>query len=247
MLKLGRVEKLLRSKVDAGERLVFVLVDPEKPVNTSVVANLVERGADAVLVGGTLNVTPYDVDEYIRGLRAKGVNAPIIIFPGGVNNIGREADAILFMSLLNSVDPYWLMGAQITAAPIIKRIGLETIPTAYIIYGHGGAAGHIGRSLPIPWETPYITAAYALAAEMMGMRLIYLEAGSGSPSAIPEKAVEYTRAVIEIPLLIVGGGIREPEKALNLVKAGAHGIVIGTVVEKKPEKAATIIEAVKKT
>ena len=153
-MKLGRVERELRRKVESGEKLFFLLSDPEKPIDPRTVKLFSDAGADALLVGGSLNVTPYDIDEYIASLRREGVKFPIILFPGGLNNIARAADAILFMTLMNSVDPYWLTGAQVAAAPLVRKLGLEPIPTAYIIVGHGGAAGHVGRALPIPYETP---------------------------------------------------------------------------------------------
>ncbi len=245
-MKLGRVERELRKKVEAGEKLVFTLVDPERGVDAKVFSRVYDLGVDAVLVGGSLNVAPYDVDRVIEELKDAGVEGPFIIFPGGLNNIAAKADAILFMILMNSLDPYWLIEAQVTAAPIIRRLGLEPIPSAYIIYGYGGAAGHIGRALPIPYDRPYLVAAYAMAAEMLGLRLIYIEAGSGSPSPVPSEAIRYARASIEYPLLVVGGGIREAEKAREVLEAGADAIVIGTILEKNPEKAMEIIAAVKK-
>ncbi len=242
-MRLGRVESRLRSILDSGEKLVFVLVDPEKPLPPRLgdVAGL----ADAVLVGGSLNITPYDMDDYIRAVRRVAPGKPVIIFPGGVNTVCREADAILFMTLMNSLDPYWIIEAQVTAAPLIKRLGLEAIPSAYIIYGHGGAAGHIGRAMPIPYEAPYIAAAYAAAAELLGARLVYLEAGSGSPRRVPDEAVKAARKGLDYAMLVVGGGIRSPADAVGVVDAGADAIVIGTVVERDPDTAAKIIEAVK--
>jgi len=242
-LRLGRVEKHLRSLVESGEKLVFVLVDPEKPLPPRL--GEVAGAADAVLVGGSLNITPYDMDEYIRAVRREAPGKPVIIFPGGVNTVCREADAILFMTLMNSIDPYWIIEAQVTAAPLVKRLGLEAIPSAYIIYGHGGAAGHIGRALPIPYEAPYIAAAYAAAAELLGSRLVYLEAGSGSPKRVPEAAVAAARKALDYAMLVVGGGIRSPEDARSIVQAGADAIVIGTIVERDPDKALEIIGAVK--
>ncbi len=242
----GKVERLLRGRVEAGEKLVFILIDPEKPVNPRMVRRAVEEGADAILIGGSLNVLPYDVDRTVEAIRSEGVRTPIIIFPGGVNNIAASADAILFMILMNSLDPYWVMGAQVAAAPLIKRLGLEPIPTGYLIYGYGGAAGHVGRAQPVPWQLPYMVTAYALAAEMLGLRVFYLEAGSGSPQPVPPEAVGAARKGLEISLLVVGGGIRDPDTASSIVDAGADAIVIGTIVERDPERAFKIIARVKK-
>ena len=246
MAKPGRVESSLRRKVEAGEKLFFLLSDPEKPLEAGTVVQFEESGADALLIGGSLNVTPYDIDEYISSLRAEGVKLPIILFPGGLNNIAKSADAILFMSLLNSLDPYWLIGAQVSAAMLVKRLGLEAIPTAYIIIGHGGAAGHIGRAQPVPLENTYIVAAYAAAAELLGFRAIYVEAGSGAPKPVPLDAIKHARAVIEDTLLIAGGGIKTPEYAKNVVESGADAVVVGTLAEKNPDEAIKILEVVKR-
>jgi phosphoglycerol geranylgeranyltransferase len=245
-LKLGKVERELRRKVEAGEKLFLLLSDPEKPLSLETVKMMSDNGVDALLVGGSLNVTPYDIDEYVQKLRQEGIKLPVVIFPGGLNNIARSADAILFMTLINSIDPYWLAGAQVAAAPIIKRLGLEVIPTTYIIVGYGGAAGHIGRAIPIPYETPYIAAAYALAGAYLGSRLIYLEAGSGAPQPVPVEAVALSKRLLDDQLLIVGGGIRTVEAARERINAGADGIVVGTIAELNPERALSILAAVKR-
>ena len=247
---LGRVEKKWRSKAENNEKMVFVLLDPDPDKRELYTSNKQLKDivglADTVLVGGSLNVTPYDVEEYIAMLRDLGAET-IVIFPGGVSNIARGADAILFMTLLNSVDPYWIIEAQILAAPIVKRLGLEAIPTAYIVYGHGAAAGHIGRALPIPETNPYLVGAYAAAAELLGIRAIYVEAGSGSPKAVGEKAVKAARRGAPSTILIAGGGIRDAHYAKKVLAAGADAIVIGTVVEKEPQKALEIIESAKRS
>jgi len=243
---IGRVERELRRKLKSGERLFFLLSDPEKPLNTRLVRKFEEAGADLLLVGGSLNVLPYDIDKYVKEVREADVKIPVVLFPGGLNNIAKSADAILFMSLLNTLDPYWLIGAQVAAAPLIKRLGLEVIPTGYLIIGHGGAAGHIGRSLPVPPETPYIVGAYAAASELLGLRALYLEAGSGAPRPVPGKAIEYARRSTTNTLLIVGGGLRQVDDAREALAHGADAIVVGTLAEKNPEKALTMLTLVKK-
>ncbi len=243
---LGRVEAEWRRKRSSGERLFFLLSDPEKPLPVDVVARFEEAGADALLVGGSLNITPYDIDDYVAGLRGAGVKLPVVLFPGGLNNIARSADAILFMSLMNSLDSYWLMGAQVAAAPIVRKLGLEAIPTGYLIIGHGGAAGHIGRALPVPVENSYIVAAYAAAAELMGFRALYLEAGSGAPTPLPPEAVAAARAAAETLFLIAGGGIRNRERARSLLEAGADALVVGTLAERDPESALEILAEAKR-
>ena len=245
-MRPGRVERSLRRKLDSGERLFLLLSDPEKPLSPSTVRRFEEEGADALLVGGSLGVTPYDVDGYVERLRAEGYRGPVIIFPGGVSNVARSADAILFMTLLNSLDPYWLIGAQLAAAPLVKRLGLEAIPTGYLIIGHGGAAGHVGRALPVPYETPYLAGAYAAAAELLGLRLLYLEAGSGAPRPVPPEAVAAARRAAEEIMLVVGGGLRSIDAVKAVVEAGADAVVVGTLAERDPEAALELLQAVKR-
>ncbi|RLG85736.1 MAG: geranylgeranylglyceryl/heptaprenylglyceryl phosphate synthase [Thermoprotei archaeon] len=243
----GRVAKYIEDKVGSGETLHFSLVDPAKTDVKElprIAEQLVEAGTDAFLVGGSLAVSESDIDEVIEALRTASL--PIILFPGNINGISRKADAILFMSLLNSDDIYYVTGAQVSAAPIIKRYGLEVLPTAYIIVGYGGAAGFMGRARPIPYDKPEIAAAYAMAAEMMGMRFIYLEAGSGAPKPVPTDMVSYVRQSIDSSIVIVGGGIRSPEVAQGIVRAGADVIVTGNIIEDSIEQAKRIIRAVKK-
>ena len=134
------------------------------------------------------------------------------------------------MSLLNSSDPYFLMGAQVLGAPIIKKFGLEPIPLGYIIVGEGGAVSVVGKAVPIPYNKPELAAAHALAAEYFGMRFIYLEAGSGVGKPVPSAMATAVKKVTNIPL-IVGGGIRTGEQVKEIAKAGADIIVTGNVLE----------------
>ena len=242
-----RVQNKLLDKSRKGP-LHFALIDPDKTSwkNVYDVAIILEEaGTDAILVGGSTGVTETKLDKLIKELK-KRVNLPIILFPGNINGISRYADAILFMSLLNSDDPYFIIGAQMLAAPIIMEYGLEPIPTAYIIVGYGGAAGYVGRARPVPYGKPEIGVAYALAAAMLGMKFIYFEAGSGSPEPVPSALVETTKKILGNEVfIIVGGGIRTPEKALELARAGANAIVTGTILEEDVEKSLKIIKALK--
>lgn len=243
----GRVEEYLRAKARRGEKAVFILIDPDpaKHVKNSIeeIPRLVrEWGIDAILVGGSLGISEIEVSSAISILREAGV--PIILFPGNVNGISPAADAILFMSLLNSADPYYIIGAQVVGAPIVKRYGLEALPTAYILMGSNTAVGHIGWARPIPEEVPEVAAAYATAAELLGMRFIYLEGGSGAPKPVSPDVVRAVRKSTGL-YIITGGGIREPETAIEILRAGSDAIVLGTILEKNPEKAWEIVKAVK--
>ena len=172
---------------------------------------------------------------------------PLILFPGNITGLSGYADAIFFMSLLNSANPYFLIDAQAIAAPLVRRLGLEAIPLGYIIMGPGGAAGFIGYARPIPYSKPSLAQAYALAGQYLGKRLIYLEAGSGAEQPIPPEVVSKVRAAVEVPL-IVGGGIRSGRQAEAAIKAGADIIVTGTIVEQaegSERKIGELVEAVK--
>lgn len=245
----GKVRNYIEEKLNSLGALHFSLIDPGKVTDLNQVLKLskklAEAGTDAFLIGGSIAVSEYMVDEIVKTLEEIGL--PTILFPGNVSGLSRFADAILFMSLLNSEDPYFIIGAQMLAAPLVKRYGLEVLPTAYIIIGYGGAAGHVGRARPIPYEKYEIASAYALAAEFMGMKYIYLEAGSGAPKPIPPEMVFSIRKITSNIKLIVGGGIRDVKTAVKLVEKGADIIVTGTIIEEEPEHATKFVEKFKRS
>ena len=242
-----RVEEYVGERLRAGRPLHFTLLDPDEitdpEATVSIAKRMMEAGTDLFLLGGSLGVTESDIDGVIGVLEPLGL--PIVLFPGNINGISMRADAILFMSLLNSDDTYYIIGAQVQGAPIIHRYGLEALPTAYLIVGYGGAAGYVGKARPLPIDKPEVTAAYAMAAEMLGMRYIYLEAGSGAPSPIPPRIIGAVRRAASNARILVGGGIRSPEDAVKAARAGADIIVTGTVVEENPENAVSIVRAIK--
>ncbi|MEM0046476.1 MAG: geranylgeranylglyceryl/heptaprenylglyceryl phosphate synthase [Fervidicoccaceae archaeon] len=241
-----RVSDYLRERREKGP-LHFALIDPHKTgaEEAGKIAEELKRlGTDAFLIGGSIGVDPLEASEVARALRSSGL--PVIVFPGDVNNVIKEADAILFMSLLNSESVYHIVGAQVQGAPLVRKYGLEPLPTGYIIVGYGGAAGYIGRARPIPFDQPYIAAAYAMAAEMLGMRYIYLEAGSGSPQHIPPEMIKVVRKSLREAFLIVGGGIRSGEAARSVIEAGADAIVTGNVLEKSLDAVREIVCAIKR-
>ncbi len=243
----GRVGSYISEKLESGETLHFTLVDPNKIPELDVFHErlelLVSAGTDAFLVGGSVGVSESEVDKVVKELKKYGL--PVILFPGNVSGISRYADAILFMSLLNSDNPYFIIGAQVLGAPIVIKYGLEVLPTAYLIIEYGGAAGHVGRARPIPADKPEVGVAYALAAQLLGMKYVYLEAGSGAPKPVPPEFVSEVRKATSLTV-IVGGGIRQPETAVKIRDAGAHIIVTGTVFEKEPAKAVKVIKAIKR-
>jgi len=247
---LGRILESLKEKRRSC-RLHFTLIDPDKSDETE--ARLLalkarESGSDAILVGGSLGVAEPALSKIVRASReASGL--PVILFPSNINGLTPEADAVLFMYLLNSLDLYYISGAQLQGAPLILKMGLEPIPTAYIIIGYGGAAGYVGVARPVPYERPEIVAAYALAGAMMGASIVYLEAGSGAPRPVPTEAVRLSRSMIDKAgleaLIAVGGGVRDPATAKKLAEAGADILVTGTLAEEDPDNLPSLVRAFK--
>ncbi|MEW9490803.1 MAG: geranylgeranylglyceryl/heptaprenylglyceryl phosphate synthase [Candidatus Aramenus sulfurataquae] len=243
----GKVRNYIKSLIDEGRVLHFSLIDPDKVDDLSslydVSKELYEHGTSAFLVGGTLGVSSSKLDAILDLLDDFPI--PKIIFPSNINLISQKADAIFFMSLLNSDDLYYVVGAQVAAAPLIKKLELETLPTAYLIVGHGGTAAHVGRARVIPYDNVDLAVAYSLAAQYMGMEFVYLEAGSGAPETVRPEMVQIVKRFSSVNV-IVGGGIRSPERALELARAGANIIVTGNVIERDPHRAISIIESLGK-
>lgn len=230
----GRVETNLKSQLVKKSALLFVLIDSEvSNVNSAVkLAKEVEKlGASAILVGGSSATDQIEMAELVKNLK-KIIKIPIILFPGNITGVVPHADAILFSSLMNSENPYFISQAQALGAPSVKKFGLEPLPTAYLVIGEGTSAWFVGAARGIPFDKPKIAAAYSLAAQFFGMRFVYLEAGSGATSNVKPEMVKEVRKVFD-GILIVGGGIKDSKTAKTLVKAGADVLVIGTLLEKK--------------
>ncbi len=212
----------------------WVLIDPDRtpPVEAAARAADAERaGADVILVGSSLLISDTFGDA-VREIRS-AVKLPVIIFPGSTAQISAEADAILFLSLVSGRNPDLLIGQHVRAAPAIKAIGLEPIPTAYMLVESGTLTTieYISDTKPIPRQKPDIAMAHALAAEYMGMRLVYLDGGSGAKEPVPTEMIRACYEYITLPL-IVGGGIRSGEAAQAAVQAGASFVVVGNALEK---------------
>jgi phosphoglycerol geranylgeranyltransferase len=228
---VGRVETYLLQRIKAEGSIHVTLIDPEK-VTSAQAAKIAENskasGTSAVMIGGSTFVSQTHLDEVVQAV--KSVKIPTILFPNNVTGISRCADAIWFMSLLNSVDPYFVIGAQILGAPLVKKFGLEPISMGYVIVGEGGTAAIMGKAIPVPYDKPELAAAHALAGQYLGMHFLYLEGGSGAKNPVPPEMIRVVKQCVEIPL-VVGGGIRTREQALAASSAGADIIVTGNVVE----------------
>lgn len=231
-IRIGNVEKKLQDAIAEKGVAHLTLFDPEKltPKTAQKLALQVkEAGTTAAMVGGSTVTSVYELDAIVRAIKRSKL--PVILFPNALSGLSQYADAVFFMSLLNSINPYYLSGAQALGAPFVKRYRLEPIPLAYLIIGeHTGAAGFVGNANPIPKDKPELAAIYALAAEYLGMRYVYLEAGSGAKATVTTEMVRAVRKNSSIHV-VVGGGIRSPTQAQSLAKAGAQLIVTGTVSE----------------
>lgn len=240
---MAKIEEYLYMARKKKSALIFVLIDSEasKVKESAKLAKSVERiGASAILVGGSSAIDQLEMAQVVKTLK-KSIKIPIILFPGNVTGVVPHADAILFSSLLNSENPYYITQAQALGAPSVLKFGLEPLPTAYIIIGEGTTAWFVGSARGIPFDKPNIAAAYALAAQFLGMRFVYLEAGSGAKQSVKPDMVRTVRKVFK-GFLIVGGGIRDANTAKELVKAGADALVIGTMLEKERDSLKKLTE-----
>jgi phosphoglycerol geranylgeranyltransferase len=234
---LGRVEKYLLERIKTEGSIHLTLIDPEKvtpPQASRIVENSKASGTSAIMIGGSTFVSHAHLDGVVKAIK-RAVKIPTILFPNNITGISRHADAIWFMSLLNSVDPYFLIGAQILGAPLVKKYGLEPISMGYVIVGEGGTAGIVGKAIPVPYDKPELAAAHALAGQYLGMHFLYLEGGSGAKQPVPPDMIRTVKQYIDIPL-IVGGGIKTREQALAAATAGADVIVTGNVIENRDAK-----------
>jgi phosphoglycerol geranylgeranyltransferase len=231
VLTAGKVEQYLANEVKRHGTVCLPLIDSENSTDAASIAKKVEEiGASAVLVGGSSATDQFELAKVVSDIK-DSVKIPVILFPGNVTGVSPRADAILFSSLLNSEDPYFITGAQALGAIAVKKHKIEPLPTAYIIVGEGTAAWFVGRARGIPFHKPNLAVMYSLAAQYMGMRFVYLEAGSGAAQNVPAEMVAAVRKHYD-GTLIVGGGIKTPEMASTIAKAGADIIVVGTMIEK---------------
>jgi phosphoglycerol geranylgeranyltransferase len=243
----GKVEQRLRDEIDKYGTICLPLIDSENSTDAATIAKKVEeKGASGILVGGSSAVDQLELANVIAQIKSK-VTIPVILFPGNVTGVSPKADAILFSSLLNSENPYFITEAQALGAIAVKKYGIEALPTAYVIIGEGTAAWFVGRARGIPFHKPNLAVMYSLAAQYMGMRFVYLEAGSGASQNVSAEMVAAVRKNYE-GTLIVGGGIKSAETAGQLAKAGADIIVIGTMIEKDgnwEDKFSSIVRAIR--
>lgn len=236
-------------KKQSGKKSFAVLIDPDKVDNEKIDQLLtlaVAAKVDYFLVGGSLVISSH-LDECIQQIKSCAT-IPVLLFPGSPSQVSRYADALLYLSLISGRNPELLIGQHVISAPFVKNSGLEIMPTGYMVIDGGAptTVSYISNATPIPADKNDIAMCTAMAGEMLGMKLIYMDAGSGAKRPITETMIEIVARNIRIPL-IIGGGITEPEKAYRNCKAGADVIVVGNAIEKDASLIAEISHAVHST
>lgn len=230
----GKVKKYLHELFETQGFAHLSLIDPDPAkVDLNKLSHIVkaldEGGTSGFMVGGSTAFDRDFLDAIIDTIK-EASNKPVILFPGNIAGVSRKADAIFFLSPFNSTNHYYLIRAQAIAAPVIKMWKLEVISLAYLLFEPGGAAAYVCEAQPIPRNKPEIAVAFASAAELFGFDMVYLEAGSGASSPIPTNVVKAVSSFVSIPV-VVGGGIRTPSQAAEIISAGAKVVVQGTRYE----------------
>ncbi|MBK7387953.1 MAG: geranylgeranylglyceryl/heptaprenylglyceryl phosphate synthase [Bacteroidia bacterium] len=241
------VYQQITNKKSEGNKQFAVLIDPDKSSIEKIEKLCMlatDSGVDYIFVGGSL-LTNGNLPNCIRRIKY-ACNLPVVLFPGNGNQIDSQADAILFLSLISGRNPELLIGKHVVSAPIIREKNLEAISTGYMLIesGRPTTALYMSNTLPIPSDKPDIAACTAMAGELLGLKMIFLDAGSGASFPVNEQMIHAVRKSVEIPL-IVGGGINTPEKAATACKAGADLIVVGNSIESDPGIIKEIADAVK--
>ena len=237
----------LEERYRKGKKSIAVLVDPDKVADTGRLQHLInlasENCIDYFLVGGSL-VTTTNLAEVIKQIK-ESVSIPVVLFPGNTMQVEPTADGILFLSLISGRNPELLIGQHVVAAPIIRNTKLEVLPTGYILINSGRttSVAYISNTTPVPDDKYSLAACTAMAGEMLGLKLMYLDAGSGAEKPITPRMISTIRKTISVPL-IVGGGINTSQKAFDALEAGADMIVIGNALEKDPDLLIEISERI---
>jgi phosphoglycerol geranylgeranyltransferase len=233
---LGKTYHALLEQCRTTPGHVFVVIDPpdHTPEQVKDIARAADRaGVTAFAVGGSLGAQGKLLDDCIDAIKSVS-QKPVILFPGNIATLSPKADAVYFMSLFNSHDPYWISGAQVSAAYPVNKMQLETIGTAYLVYEPGQAVGWVGSAKLLPRGIPYLGAVNALAAQMLGFQLIIMESGSGAPACVPPECIAAVRKLVHIPI-VIAGGVRTSESAYACIAAGADIVHVGTSIMKAAE------------
>lgn len=234
VIPMGKVEEYIKDGIARKGGLLFALIDPvdykspKEAISAGVGA--ADAGSDIILIGGSMGAQGELLDSVAKSIKEKS-SVPIVLFPGNISTVTQYADALYFMSLLNSRNPYWISQAQMLAAPTIKKLGIEALPVGYIVVEPGGTVGFVGDVNLVPRDRPQIAAALAMSAEMSGHRFVLTDSGSNPKTGhMPLEMVSAVARSISVPY-IVGGGVRTPEQAASVIAAGAGAVQVGTALE----------------
>lgn len=237
----------LQDKKSRKEKSLAVLIDPDKATDNGKLIRLInlciENKVDYILVGGSLIAN--DTFSKVISIVKANCNIPVVIFPGNHIQIDSHADAILLLSLISGRNPDFLIGQHVLAAPILKKSAIEILPVGYMLVNSGAptSASYMSSTVPLPSDKPTIAACTAMAGEMLGLKSIYLDAGSGAEEPIPQKIISTVSRSIEVPL-IVGGGLNSISRVNRALEAGADMIVVGNALEKEESLLVQISERI---
>lgn len=245
-MKEKQIYSALCNRKLSGKKSFGLLIDPDKADDEKMEKLLplaIDAGVDFFLVGGSLVISDY-LDNCVKSIK-RNCDIPVLLFPGNNTQVSKYADALLYLSLISGRNPDLLIGQHVISAPAVKKSGIEIISTGYMVIDGGAptTVSYISNATPLPADKSDIAMCTAMAGEMLGMKLIYMDAGSGAKVPITESMIKRVSANIEVPL-IIGGGIKDPEKAYLNCKAGADMIIIGNAIEKNPSLIREMSEAI---
>ncbi len=237
----------LQEKASKGQKQLAVLIDPDSLQNEEGLLALIhscnQHKVDLILVGGSL-ITNGFWDRCIELLKAN-TQIPVVLFPGNIMQTHKAADAILFLSMISGRNPDLLIGKHVLAAPLLKKSGIEVVPTGYMIVDGGNITSvmYMSNTTPLPSDKNNIASCTALAGEMLGLKVIYRDAGSGAKNPISSSMIREVKEQISGPLFI-GGGIRTPQQAIDACQAGADIVVVGNAIEKDQDLVGSLVQAI---
>lgn len=237
----------LQEKASKGQKQLAVLIDPDSLQNEEGLLALIhscnQHKVDLILVGGSL-ITNGFWDRCIELLKAN-TQIPVVLFPGNIMQTHKAADAILFLSMISGRNPDLLIGKHVLAAPLLKKSGIEVVPTGYMIVDGGNITSvmYMSNTTPLPSDKNNIASCTALAGEMLGLKVIYMDAGSGAKNPISSSMIREVKEQISGPLFI-GGGIRTPQQAIDACQAGADIVVVGNAIEKDQDLVGSLVQAI---
>ena len=232
------IYQFISEKVQKNDKLFTLLIDPDRLMPEQIddfIPFTDQNGVDLFFIGSSFLMSDF-FDSYVARIK-QNTDKPVIIFPGNPSQVSRNADALLFLSVISGRNPEHLIGSHVQAAPVIHQMKLETIPTGYMLIESGTltAARFMNNSLPVPRDKPGLAVAHALAGQYLGLKMIYLEAGSGAKLSVPPEMIAAVKKHINIPL-IAGGGIKNPEEAAEKAASGADIVVVGNHFEKEKNR-----------